>query len=47
MGKDNKVININRFARPVVFKDMNQIMKEREEKREEIKKRMKEIWKRK
>jgi hypothetical protein len=47
MEKDNKIIPLNGKARPVVFKDMNEIMKEREEKREEIRQKMKEVWKRK
>jgi hypothetical protein len=47
MEKDNKVINFNRIPRPVVFKDMNEIMKEREAKREGIRQKMKEVWKRK
>ncbi len=45
MKKSNKVIHIDQIPRPVRQRDMNDILQERNKKREEMLKKMKEVWK--
>lgn len=45
MAKDKKIIPYDRTPKPVIQRSMEEILKEREQLREEIWERMKEIWK--